>query len=305
MSKHFLEVWDLGREEIEAITERALRIKEGGVASKVLMGKSVGLLFLKPSTRTRVSFEVAINKLGGNALFLEGSSLQTSRGEEVKDTAKVLSSYLDCLIVRANHSFIHDLSKYSSITVINALSELSHPCQFLSDYLTLYETFKGEVKRINIVYVGDGNNVCNSLMVGCALLGLSLTVCTPPGYEPNSYYLKRSLELCKISGGRLELMREPREAVKGADVIYTDVWFSMGQERREEKLKAFKGFQVNEELLKFARDRVLVMHCLPAKKGEEISEGVFERFEDFIYRQSENKLYAHVALLEYLFKGNG
>jgi ornithine carbamoyltransferase (EC 2.1.3.3) len=249
-----------------------------------------------------VSFEVGIRALGGEVIFLQEESLQLVRGEDLKDTARTLSRYLDCLIVRTDsHEKLKELASHSSIPVINALTDMSHPCQVLSDVFTLYERFGKDIKNKKIAYVGDGNNLCNTWLVGAGLFGLNLFVATPEGYEPSSYYYQAGEDLCKITGGSIYLTPNPVEAVKDADVVYTDVWVSMNQNRTEEKISALKNYQVNRQLLSYAKENVLVMHCLPARKGEEITEEVFEEYADFIFTQAENRVYAQMGLLKFLF----
>ncbi len=302
MKRDFVDLWNLDPEESWYIIRRTREIKEGGEIQRVLEGKDLGLLFTKPSTRTRVSFEVAINQLGGNAIFLQERELQISRGEDVRDTARTLTRYLDGIIIRTHsHTWIEEFTRWAGMPVINALTEKSHPCQILSDVFTLYEKFGEGIREIKIAFVGDGNNVCNTWLVAAGLFGLNLFVATPEGYGPDSYYLQAGLDLSNFTGGNIYLTTNPVEAVKEADVVYTDVWFSMGDERREEKIEALRPFQVNGELLSKAKDSVLVMHCLPAKKGEEITEEVFEKFADFIFTQAENRLHTQKALLEFLF----
>ncbi len=301
MIRNFVDLWDITPDEGWSILLDAESIKRGQDREKYLFGKNVGLFFTKPSTRTRVSFEVAVNQLGGNVIYLAEQSLQISRGEDLKDTARTLSRYLDCIVIRTDsHKRLEEYARYSTIPVINALTDMSHPCQVLSDVFTLYETFKEDIRNIKIAYVGDGNNVCNTWLVAAGLFGLNLFVATPEGYEPSSYYYQAGEDLCKITGGSIYLTANPVEAVKDAHVVYTDVWVSMNQERSEEKINMLLSYQVNEELLSHARKDVKVMHCLPAKKSEEITEEIFEKYADFIFTQAENRLYAQKALLKFL-----
>ena len=303
MKRDFIDLWNIEPDEGWSIVRRTEEIKRGQKpAQGVLKGKHVALLFTKPSTRTRVSFEVAIRDLGGSSMFMQESQLQISRGEDVKDTARTLSRYVDCIVVRNHsHTWLEELARWADIPVINALTDKSHPCQVLSDIFTLYERFGESLQKIKIAYVGDGNNVCNTWLIGAGLFGLKLVVATPEDYGPDSHYLQAGLDLCAATGGSIYLTTNPVEAVKGAKVVYTDVWVSMGDEKREEKLIALKPFQVNETLLSHADSDAVVMHCLPAKKGEEITEDVFERFADFIFTQAENRLHTQKALLEFLF----
>ncbi len=303
MKRDFIDLWNLDPDEGWQIVRRTKEIKEKrGEVSGVLKGKNFALLFTKPSTRTRVSFEVAIRDMGGSSLFLQESQLQISRGEDVKDTARTLSRYVDGVIVR-NHShvWLEEFARWSGVPTINALTDKSHPCQILSDVFTLYEKYGEDTKRIKIAYVGDGNNVCNTWLVGAGLFGLNLFVATPEEHTPDSYYLQAGLDLCGFTGGNIYLTTNPTEAVKEADVVYTDVWVSMG-DKNEEKKEALKAFQVNEKLLSHAKPEVIVMHCLPAKKGEEITEDIFERYADIIFTQAENRLHSQKALLEFLYE---
>ncbi|MCY0867064.1 MAG: ornithine carbamoyltransferase [Aquificaceae bacterium] len=302
MKRNFVDLWDISPEEGWEIIRWAKAIKEGIDKGKYLQGKNLALYFTKPSTRTRVSFEVAINQLGGHAIFLQEGNLQVARGEDLKDTARTLSRYLDGIIIRTDsHKKLEEFAKHADIPVINALTDMSHPCQILSDVFTLYEAFGEDIKNIKIAYVGDGNNVCNTWLVGAGLFGLNLFVATPEGYEPSSLYYQAGEDLCKITGGSVYLTTNPIEAVKEAHVVYTDVWVSMNQDRNEEKIQALMPYQVNSSLLSHARPEVKVMHCLPAKKGEEIIEEVFEAHADFIFTQAENRLHAQKALFKFLF----
>ncbi|MCX8163782.1 MAG: ornithine carbamoyltransferase [Aquificaceae bacterium] len=303
MKRSFVDLWDISPEEGWIILQDALRIKKGIDGDYCLRGKNIALYFTKPSTRTRVSFEVAIAQLGGNALFLQESSLQVTRGEDIKDTARTLSRYLDGVIIRTDsHKKLEEFARYSDIPVINALTDMAHPCQILSDVFTLYEAFGDSLQTIKIAYVGDGNNVCNTWLVGAGLFGLKLFVATPEGYEPSSFYYQAGEDLCKHTGGSIYLTTNPYEAVREAHVVYADVWISMNQDRTEEKLTSLKPYQVRPDLLAHARNDVKVMHCLPARKGEEITEEVFEAHADFIFTQAENRLHTQKALLSFLFK---
>ncbi len=302
MKRSFVDLWDISPEEGWEIIRWAKEIKEGRDKEKYLQGRTLALYFTKPSTRTRVSFEVAICQLGGHAIFLQEESLQVARGEDLKDTARTLSRYLDGIIIRTDsHKKLEEFAKYADIPVINALTDMSHPCQILSDVFTLYEVFGEDIRNIKIAYVGDGNNVCNTWLVGAGLFGLNLFVATPEGYEPSSLYYQAGEDLCKITGGSIYLTTNPIEAVKEAHVVYTDVWVSMNQNRDEEKIQALMPYQVNANLLSHARPEVKVMHCLPAKKGEEITEDIFEAHADFIFTQAENRLHTQKALLKFLF----
>ncbi len=262
--------------------------------SDIFKGRTLAMIFEKPSTRTRVSFEVAMNQLGGNAIYLDYLTTQLSRGEAIKDTARTLSRYVDAVMIRAkNHSDIVEFANYSTIPVINGLSDLEHPCQAISDIFTIFEHAEKDKNDIKLCYIGDGNNVCNSLILASAIAGIEISVATPKGYEPDENILK---EAKKISN-RISITHDPIEAIKDADFVYTDVWVSMGQESEaEERLKVFKPYQVNSELLKHAPD-AKVMHCLPAKRGLEITDDVLDSEKSIVFDQAENRLHVQKAIL--------
>ncbi|MEG9193963.1 MAG: ornithine carbamoyltransferase [Candidatus Methanoglobus sp.] len=291
--KHLISIADLSKQEILELLETAARLKEDrkkGIFQEKLKNKTLAMIFELPSTRTRISFEVAMLELGGNALYLNWNDLQLGRGEPIKDTARVMSRYVHGIMIRAKkHNTVEELAKFSSIPVINGLSNLEHPCQVLSDLLTIYE-HKGLNARIT--WLGDGNNVCNSLILLSAILGLEMVVSCPAGYEPSA--LSKALEL----GGKIKLERNPKKAVENADVLYTDVWVSMGQEaEREVRLKAFRGYEISRELMKYAKDDAIVMHCMPVHRGEEITDDVIESRNSVIYDQAENRLHMQKAIL--------
>lgn len=300
MNKNLLSIKDINKQDINLLFQMAselkTRRKRGEKIIHLLDGKSLGLLFEKPSTRTRISLEIAIRELGGSSLFLQSEQLQLKRGETPADAAKIFSLYLDALAVRTyNHNNLIELAANASIPVINALSDFSHPCQVLSDMFTIKEKI-GKLENVGLTYIGAGNNVCNSLIYGSAKTGINLTISSPKGYEPNSGILEDAQKInpkCKI-----KLLSNPIEAVKNADVIYTDVWVSMGEEEQKKaRLNAFKDFQINEKLVKAAKKHVLVMHCLPAHRGEEITSEVLDGTHSIVWEQAENKLHAQKALL--------
>lgn len=295
--KHLLSIADLTSDELFELLKLAEKLKDErykGLVTDYLKNKSLAMIFELPSTRTRVSFEVAMTDLGGHALYLGWNDLQLGRGEPIKDTARVLSRYVHAVMMRVrDHSTIEEFAKYSTVPVINGLSNLEHPCQVLADLLTIYE-YRGDLKDVTLAWVGDGNNVCNSLILASALTGMRMVIATPPNYEPDAKILKRAREM----GGNIVLLRNPKKAVEEADVIYTDVWTSMGQEKeRDERLAAFKGYQVSDELIKLSKDDVVVMHCLPAHRGEEITDEVIEGKHSIIFDQAENRLHAQKAVL--------
>ncbi len=301
--KHLISMADLTPEELEEILELAEKLKEERYKGRVtdyLKNKSLAMIFELPSTRTRISFEVAMTDLGGHALYLSWNDLQLGRGEPIKDTARVLSRYVHAVMMRVrNHETIVEFAKYSTVPVINGLSNLEHPCQIIADLLTIKE-YKGNLKNVRLAWVGDGNNVCNSLILASALTGMKMVVSTPKGYEPNEDIVRKAIEM----GADLTFEPDPAKAVQNADVIYTDVWVSMGQEaEREKRLRDFAKHQVSEALVSMAKDDVIVMHCLPAHRGEEITEEVLEGEHSIVFDQAENRLHAQKAILLKLIGG--
>jgi ornithine carbamoyltransferase len=276
-----------------------------GVFKPRLRNRSLAMIFEKPSTRTRVSFEVAMAQLGGHAIYLDKSSMQLGRGETLKDTALTLSRYVDAILVRAeSHASLVELARHAGVPVINGLTELEHPCQVLADLYTIRE-YKGGFAGVKLAYVGDGNNVCHSLLLGCAMVGMSIAVATPQGYEPKREILDKAQTLAETTGSSIAITHDPGEAVEGADIIYTDVWVSMGQEAEEaRRLRDFRGYQVNSELVRKAGEP-LVMHCLPAKRGLEITDEVLESENSIVFEQAENRLHLQKALLCRLIGGGG
>lgn len=301
MKKDILTLLDLTKDDFERLFKRALELKEKhkkGIADRTLSGKTLGLIFDKPSTRTRVSFEAAMVQLGGTSFFISSKDTQISRNEPVKDTARVLSGYLDGIAIRTySQDMLKEFAAYATIPVINALTDLYHPCQVLSDLLTVIE-HKGGYENLKITWVGDGNNVSHSWINAAAVLGLNLVLACPQGYFPKKEIMEQALERrC----GKIDVIPDPVQAVKDADVIYTDVWASMGKEsEHESRIGVFEPFQVNSNLINKASKDVIVMHCLPAHRGEEISEEVLEGQNSVIWDQSENKLHMHKAVLEEL-----
>ena len=298
---------DYTREEIETILKTAEMMKiwqKIGHPHRVLEGKTVGMIFQKPSTRTRVSFEVGIYQLGGLGLYFSANDLQLRRGETIADTARVLSRYVDAIVARVYaHKDVEDLAKYASVPVINALSDFSHPCQALADYQTILEK-KGRIAGLKIAYVGDGNNVAHSLMIAGTKLGANVVVATPEGYEPDERVIRWAEQNAAESGGSFELLHDPVQAVKDADVVYTDVWASMGQEAEAEiRRKVFRPFQVNKELVKHAKPDFIFMHCLPAHRGEEVTDDVIDGPNSVVWDQAENRLHAQKALMALIMGG--
>lgn len=279
------------------------RIRAGNPPA-TLKGQVVGLLFEKPSTRTRTSFEVATVRLGGDPVYLSAGELQLSRGEPVKDTARILGGYLDIIVARVySQDTLAQLARHSGRPVVNALSDAEHPTQIISDLFTIREV-KGRVDGLTTAFIGDGNNVCNSLLLGGALTGMSVTVACPEGYEPDSKIYNQARSLAKKSGAEIEVVRDPKKAVADADVVYTDVWVSMGDESEKEKrVRAFEGYQVNAELMRAAPKNAVVMHCLPAHRGLEITDDVLEGEQSVAWQEGENKLYGAAASLEFVASG--
>lgn len=294
---HFISASDLGHDDIGDLLDSAASLKESRIRGKVtnqLENKSLAMLFEKASTRTRISFEVGMADLGGNATYLNWSDLQLGRGESIADTAKVISTYAHGIMIRAyKHSTVQELASNSSIPVINGLSDLEHPCQTLADLMTIRE-HKRRFPGLKVAWIGDGNNVCNSLILAAAVTGMQISAACPEGYEPDERIISKAKDL----GGELEIAHDPVKSTSDADVLYTDVWVSMGDEsQREERLKAFQGFQINKELLSHAKQNVIVMHCLPAHRGEEITGEVMDGPNSVIFEQAENRLHAQKALL--------
>lgn len=299
--KHLISINDLSRQEIEEIFKITKDIKTKHINHESytpLKGKTLGMIFEKASTRTRVSFEVGMFQLGGHALFLSSSDLQLKRGETISDTAKTLSRYLDGIMIRAyKHKDVVNMSKYATIPVINGLTDLLHPCQVLSDIYTVLEK-KKDPKKLKIVYIGDGDNVANSWAEGAGKLGLHLVLCTPKEYQPNKEILTQARKQATSTGAQIILLDDPNEAVKDADIVYTDVWISMGKEAElEQRLKVFRPYQVNKKLLKKAKKDVMVMHCLPAYRGDEITSEVMDSDNFIGFDEAENRLHVQKAIL--------
>ena len=302
--KHLLKLGDLSTEEIYSILNLADQLKyerKNGIRKEYLKGKTLGMIFQKSSTRPRVSFEVGMYELGGYARFLSNRDLQIGRGEPVQDTARVLSRYLDGIMIRTfEQKEVEDLAEYGSIPIINALTDYAHPCQVLADLMTVREV-KGSLKGLKMCFIGDGNNMANSLLVGALKMGMSFSIACPKGYEPDAELVKWAQS--EEFQGKFTMTTDCKEAAKDADVIYTDVWASMGEEGEKEiRAKAFNGYQVNAELMAVAKSDAMVLHCLPAHRGEEITDEVFEAHADEIFEEAENRLHAQKAVLCKLMK---
>ncbi|MBI3793545.1 MAG: ornithine carbamoyltransferase [Nitrospinae bacterium] len=304
MPEHFLKISDHSPEALLKLVQEAVRLKKKGDKSKPLAGKTVALYFAKSSTRTRVAFQAGIFQMGGFSMLLRKDELQLGRGESHHDTAKVLSRYVDALIVRTyGHEELEEFAGFSSIPVINALTDKYHPCQAVADYAVLLDKKKG-LKGLRLAYVGDGNNVANSLMLGGAMLGVNVAVATPKGYAPPEDVVETARRLAKKSGVKITLTHSPEDAAKGADALYTDVWASMGHESQIKKRKKdFAGFMVDAKLLRKAKPGCSVMHCLPAHRGEEISSEVMDCPASIVFDQAEYKLHAQKAILKMCMGG--
>ena len=297
MKKDLLSISDLDRGEAEGLIEQALRMKQEGT-SPALAGRTLALLFEKPSLRTKVSFQMAMHQLGGHSIYMSPEEVGLGKREPVADVARVLSRYVDGITARTfSHDTLRILAEYSPVPVINALSDLEHPCQSLADLLTIREK-RGRLSGLTLAYVGDGNNVANSLLLAACLVGINFSIATPQGYQLDGEILDQGKALAASSGSRIRTTTDPYEAVKGADVVYTDVWTSMGQEKEAEKRhKAFSGFQVDARMLDAAGKNVLFMHPLPAHPGEEISPGLVDDPRSVVFDEAENRLHAQKALL--------
>jgi ornithine carbamoyltransferase (EC 2.1.3.3) len=298
IKRDLLSIFDLSKTEIEKLISDAVKLKRQKRPSSPLKGKTLAMIFEKSSTRTRVSFEVGMYQLGGMALYLNSRDIQLGRGETIQDTARTISRYVDAIMIRTfAHENVVQLAAASSVPVINGLSDLSHPCQILSDLMTVYEK-KGNYKGLTYAYIGDGNNVANSWIEAAGVLGIRLKITTPTSHKPSEPILQKALSMNHAS---ISLHTNPVDGVKDADVVYTDVWVSMGQEDiREKKLKDFSGFQVNDSLLKYAKHDAIVMHCLPAHRGEEITSEVLDGKQSVVFDQAENRLHMQKAILKFL-----
>ncbi|MEX0618514.1 MAG: ornithine carbamoyltransferase [Pseudohongiellaceae bacterium] len=294
-SRHFLTLLDLDRSEAHNIVQRAISMKQGLLAAQApLNGQTLGMIFEKSSTRTRVAFEVAMTQLGGNSIFLSNSNSQLGRGEAVEDSARVLSRMVDVIAIRTfEHAKIQRFAEYSSVPVINALTDEFHPCQLLADMQTYIE-HRGGITGRRVAWIGDGNNMCQSYINASGLFDFELVIACPEGFEPRD-------DLVESNRDRIRLLRDPREAVKGADLVVTDVWASMGQEdQQQERMARFADYQVNSELMSLADSKALFMHCLPAHRGEEVSADLIDASDSVIWDEAENRMHSQKALLEFL-----
>ena len=307
IKKDLISILDFSKEEICNLLQSAKKLKsDRTLQSKSLTGKTLAMIFQKPSTRTSVSFAAGMVQLGGFPLILNPQDLQMKRGESIEDTAKIMSRFVDGIMIRANkHEDVLDLGKHSTIPIINGLTDKEHPCQVLADLLTIYEqknlTEPSDLKNIKLTYLGDGNNMAHSLMLAAALLGMEMVVSSPKNYEPEKEYLQKSLTIAKTSGAKISIINDPMSAVANADILYTDVWASMGKdEEREHRKQIFMPYQINISLLPFANPDAQIMHCLPAHRGEEITEEIIDGPRSIVLDQAENRLHIQKAILLYL-----
>lgn len=299
--KDFISLHDLTKEEISTLLELSIKLKDEtkkGIEHHLLKGKTLGMIFSKSSTRTRVSFEVGMTQLGGYPLFLSANDIQLGRGETIYDTAKVLERYLDGIMIRTfSHDDVIELAEHADIPVINALTDLLHPCQVLADLQTIYEK-KGTLEGLKFAYIGDGNNMANSIMYGCAKMGLDCAIGCPEGYEPDAEVTENAKDDFKKSGANLLITADPVEAIKNADIVYTDTWVSMGQEsEKAERQKLFMPYQIDEKLFKNAKSDAIFMHCLPAYRGFEVTPEVIDGPNSVIFDEAENRLHAQKAIM--------
>ena len=304
MKKDLLSIQDISAEDIIGILDKARDVKANSAKySDALKSKSIGLIFQKPSNRTRVSFEIGMFQLGGHTIYLGSSEIGMGGRESVKDVACVLSRYLNGIVARTyKHEVVEELAKYASIPIINGLSDRAHPCQALGDLFTIREKF-GKLDGLKVAYIGDGNNVLNSLMLASLKLGVSVSVATPKAYSPDDKILKLAMAVARSSGAKLDISNDPIKAAIGADVLYTDVWVSMGQEKEAAKrIKAFKSFQLNDGIVKKAKTGCAVMHCLPAHRGQEITDSIMDSKHSIVYDQAENRMHVQKAVLLKLLK---
>ncbi len=304
--KDFISLHDITSEQLTDLLKLAIKLKselKQGIPHPILKGKTLGMIFTKSSTRTRISFEVGMTQLGGYPLFLSSNDIQLGRGETIYDTAKVMERYLDGIMIRTYaHSDVLDLAKYANIPIINALTDLLHPCQVLADLLTAYE-HKGRLENLKMAYIGDGNNMAHSIMYGTAKAGMNCAIATPENYRCNDEVVQNAKDDFKKSGKSLVITTDPIEAIKDADIVYTDTWVSMGMEsEKQERIKSFDGYQVNGALMKHAKPDAIFMHCLPAYRGFEVTEDVIDGPQSVIFDEAENRLHAQKAVMATLMK---
>lgn len=306
--KHFISINDVTHEEFSQLLSLAAKLKDEtkkGIRHEILKGKTLGMIFSKSSTRTRVSFEVGMYQLGGHALFLNSNDIQLGRGESIYDTANVMSRFVDGIMIRTfDHQDVVDLAEHGSIPIINGLTDLLHPCQALADLLTVQE-HKGRLRGLKMAYIGDGNNVVHSLLYACAKVGMDISVATPKGYECDPEVVKNALEDAKVLGSNITITNDPVEAITNADVIYTDTWASMGQEdEKAKRVEIFKDYQINKELYSHSKSDSIFMHCLPAYRGYEVTEEIIDGPHSVVFDEAENRLHAQKAVMAMLMVGD-
>lgn len=296
MKRDILSILDLP--DLEEVLDRAVEMKSGQTTGREMGGRSLAMIFEKSSTRTRVSFEVAMTQMGGHSIFLSQDDTQLGRGETIADTARVLSRFVDVIMYRAyNHTDMVELAKHSRVPVINALDDMEHPCQIAADLMTVRE-HKGRLKGLKLAYVGDGNNVSHSLLLGGAMVGMDVVVGCPDGYRPNAGIVAKAAGMAKENGSLIDVVTDPFEAVKGADIVYTDTWVSMGdEEQKAQRKKAMLPYQVNKELMSAAKPDAVFMHCLPAHRGNEVTDEIMDGKQSVVFDQAENRLHAQKAIL--------
>lgn len=299
--KDFLALKDFTGEEIRKIVELGMKLKKekkDGIEHHILKGKTLGMIFQKSSTRTRISFEAGMYQLGGQAIFLNPNDLQIGRGEPLKDTARVLARYVDGILIRTfSHKEVENLAFYSDVPVINGLTDDFHPTQVIADLITIKENF-GKIESLNLSYVGDGNNMAHSLMIGGALTGMNVTIASPEGYQPKIEIVELAKSLADYSGANINVLENPEEALIDADIVYTDTWASMGQEAEKEvRIKAFNGYQIDDYKMSIAKKEAIFLHCLPAYRGYEVTDSVMEGKQSRVFDEAENRLHAHKAIL--------
>jgi len=302
--KHLISLNNLTNDDFENIFKLSEKLKKetkSGVEHHILKGKTLGMIFAKSSTRTRVSFEVGMYQLGGHPLFLNSNDIQLGRGETISDTAKVLSRYLDAIMIRTfKQSDVEDLAKYGDIPIINGLTDLMHPCQILADLFTIYE-HKGKLKGLKLAYLGDGNNVANSLLHGCAKVGMDITVATPEGFNCDKNIVAEAIETAKTTGSKILFAGDPADAIADADVVYTDTWISMGQEaEKQSRVKTFMTFQVDGQMFAKAKKDAIFLHCLPAYRGFEVTEEVIDGHHSVVFDEAENRMHVQKAIMAIL-----
>lgn len=304
MARSFLTMRDLSREDLNTIFEK-IKVRKSEIKKRetvsLLKNRVIGLMFEKPSTRTRNGFESAIMRMGGNSIYMAAGDLQLKRGEPIKDTARILGSYMDALVARVyEHDTVVGLAEYAGVPVINALSDLAHPTQAVCDLFTVLEV-KKSLKGLTLAYIGDGNNVCHSLLLACAMTGMNMNAACPKGYWPDEAYVNDAKNISKETGAKIQIMESVKDASHGVDVLYTDTWVSMGEDaEKEKKLKDLKGYQINADLLKIAAKDAIVMHCLPAYRGLEITEDVMEGPQSVVWQQGENKMHSAAGILDFM-----